>query len=195
MVTIPRQILSHFTRFSAVCIAAIILTVVLLHQANTRPAHASSDTVSALHTMKPLDRTTPNTIITQADGTEVAFNNVTGRPILVNFWASWCAPCVRELPDLVVLDRALAEQGMGVMLIGIDRKGHEFGESFLSKKGIDIASRLYDPSGDLPRALNLKVMPTSFLITADGRMIGKIEGPLHWASPQVIAAVQSALTP
>ncbi len=151
---------------------------------------ASSD---ALHTMKPLDRTSPNTVIMQHDGTAISFADLATRPVLVNFWASWCAPCVHELPDLAVLNTALAADDMAVILVGIDRKGHEFGEEFLAQKGINIPTRVYDPSGDLPRALEINVMPTSFLIQPGGRIVGRIEGPLNWPSPKVIAAVRSAL--
>ena len=195
MVTITRIIRQISAPLRGVLAVALALTFSLLPIAGIVPAQASGDGVSALHTMKPLDRTTPNTIITQADGTESAFDTLTGRPMLVNFWASWCAPCVHELPDLAVLDQALSDVGMGVMLVGLDRKGNIFGENFLNDKNIVVSSRVYDPSGDLPRILDIKVMPTSFLITADGRMIGRIDGPLDWAAPDVIAAVTAALTP
>lgn len=156
---------------------------------------ASSTPLTALNTMKPLDRTTPNALITLPDGSEVALPDVIDRPLLVNFWASWCAPCVHELPDLQVLDRALSDAGMGVMLIGIDRKGHAFAEGFLADRGITIPARFYEPKGTLGRALQIKVMPTSYLVTADGQMIGVIEGPRNWADDDVIAAVKSALAP
>ena len=181
-------ILSHrLVRFFTVMIA---LTVIQL--ASLGPASAQD---SALNTMKPLDRTTPNTVVEQIDGTTLPFADLIDRPLLVNFWASWCPPCVHELPDLAVLDDALAAEGMGVMLVGLDRKGRDFAEDFLAKKGITIPARIYEPSGQLPRELKIKVMPTSFLITAEGQMIGRIEGPLDWSSPQVIDAVKTALQP
>lgn len=154
---------------------------------------AMSETAPALHTMKPLDRTSPNTLITRADGEEQPFSELVGRPMLINFWASWCAPCVRELPDLMVLNEALEQDGMGVMLIGIDSKGHAFGEAFLAQKGITIPTRIYAP--DLAQIFAVNVMPSSFLMTADGQIIGKIEGPLNWPAPRIIAGVKSALSP
>lgn len=169
----------------AILMGLTVIAMPLLQDANARN--------SALNTMKPLDRTTPNTVVEQIDGTAAPLTELVDRPMLVNFWASWCPPCVRELPDLAMLDRALAADGMAVMLVGIDRKGRDFAEAFLAEKGIKIPARVYEPSGKLPRELEIKVMPTSFLITADGRMAGRIEGPLDWSSPQVISAVRSAL--
>ena len=169
-------------------VVLMVLTVMQMPFIQTSEARNS-----ALNTMKPLDRTTPNTVVQQIDGTETPFADMVDRPMLVNFWASWCPPCVHELPDLAILDRALAADGMGVMLVGIDRKGRDFGENFLKEKGIKIPSRVYAPTNDLPRELKIKVMPTSFLITAEGQMIGRIEGPLDWSSPEVISAVRSAL--
>ncbi len=156
---------------------------------------ATGAATDALNTMKPLDRTSPNTVIMHHDATPTAFSALADRPILVNFWASWCPPCVHELPDLAVLDHALKADGMAVILVGLDRKGRDFGEEFLAKKGITIPRRYYDASGDLPRALAIKVMPTSFLIHPGGQMVGRIEGPLDWASPEVINAVRAALNP
>jgi len=171
----------------AILMGLTVIAMPLLQDANARN--------SALNTMKPLDRTTPNTVVEHIDGTTLPFADRIDRPLLVNFWASWCPPCVHELPDLAVLDAALAAEGMGVMLVGLDRKGRDFAEDFLAKKGITIPARIYEPSVQLPRELKIKVMPTSFLITAEGQMIGRIEGPLDWSSPQVIDAVKAALQP
>lgn len=155
---------------------------------------ASNDPSSeALDTMKPLQGTTPNAPVDTGDGGMAPLSALVDRPMLVNFWASWCPPCVHELPSLQVLDDALGGQGMAVMLVGVDRKGHDFAEQFLADRGITIPLRAHDKSGDLPRALGIKVMPTSYLIAPGGRLIGKIEGPLDWGQPEVIAAVVRAL--
>ena len=157
-------------------------------------AASSSDHISdALDTMKPLVGTTPNAPVETRMGTNSSLTELIDRPMLVNFWASWCPPCVHELPQLVKLDQALSEEGMAVMLVGVDRKGRIFAEEFLAERGITIPRAVHDQTGAVPRALEIKVMPTSFLVRPGGALIGKIEGPLQWDDPSVMASVASIL--
>ncbi len=148
---------------------------------------------AALDTMKPLDRASPDTLLVGDDGKTAPLAARADRPLLVNLWASWCPPCVHELPALQHLDAALQEDGMAVMLIGLDRKGRDFSAQFLADKGITIARSTYEKTGDFPRQLEVRVMPTSFFVQPGGRMIGVIEGPLEWDNPKIIAAVKKTL--
>ena len=164
----------------------------------------ASQASDALSVLERFEQSPPDIKVADAEGIEVLFSEVLERPVLVNFWASWCAPCIRELPELQELDEALGAEGMGVVLVGLDRGGAEFGEAFLAERGITIEARFYDSSGDLPKELGLKVMPSSFLITQEGedankqgggKVIGKIAGVLNWPSPRVIEAVKAELRP
>ena len=148
---------------------------------------------AALDTMKPLDRASPDTPLLDKTGDVSPLAVRVDRPMLVNFWASWCPPCVHELPALQRLDAALARHDMAVMLIGLDRKGIDFGAPFLADKGIDIERSVFEKSGELPRALQIKVMPSSYFIRPGGQIIGMVEGPLEWDQPDVIDAVIATL--
>lgn len=157
-------------------------------------AASTSDHISdVLDTMKPLVGTTPNAPVETRNGTNSSLTELIDRPMLVNFWASWCPPCVHELPQLATLDQVLSEQGMAVMLVGVDRKGRPFAEQFLADRGIAIPRAVHDKTGAVPRALEVKVMPTSFLVRSGGQLIGKVEGPLQWDHPSVMASVASIL--
>jgi len=149
--------------------------------------------LAALDTMKPLAMPSPNTALEFYDGTSRQLADFAPTPLLVNFWASWCPPCVHELPSLMRLDQALRQRNMAVLLIGLDRKGREFGQAFLDERGITIPYSAFDQKGDLARALNIRVMPSSFLITGDATIRGKVEGPLDWGRPAVIEAVADIL--
>ncbi|XDZ65752.1 TlpA disulfide reductase family protein [Alphaproteobacteria bacterium LSUCC0684] len=162
--------------------------------AATSGAAVMPDTaLAALDTMKPLALPSPNTAIEFHDGTSRRLADFAPTPLLVNFWASWCPPCVHELPSLMVLDQALREEGMAVLLIGLDRKGRKFGQAFLEDRGITIGNSAFDPPGELARALSIRVMPTSFLISSTGVIRGKVEGPLDWGRREVISAVSEIL--
>ena len=154
-----------------------------------RMAHAK-----ALHTLKPLALPSPNTAIDDGTGAMVRLADYAPTPLVVNFWASWCPPCVHELPALQGLDRAIRQQGMAVALVGVDRKGRDFASGFLADRGIDIPYSLYDPRGKLARELGVRVMPNTFLIGSDGGVRGLIEGPEQWDDPAVTGRVIELLS-
>lgn len=143
--------------------------------------------IHALDTLKPLSLPSPNTPIEDSTGTAVMLSDYRPTPLLVNFWASWCAPCIHELPALQRLNTALNAENMAVALVGIDRQGREFGTEFLANHDITIPLALYDAGGKLAQALAIRAMPTSFLIAGTGTIVGKVEGPLQWDDPQIIS--------
>lgn len=146
-----------------------------------------------LNTLETLDLPSPNTTIEDADGGMTSLPEFSPTPLLVNFWASWCPPCIHELPALQNLDQALSAYGMGVLLIGVDRKGRDFGEKFLADRGILISRRAYDPNSTLAREMKIRAMPTSFLLTGQGRLIGKVEGALAWDDAPIVAELRNLL--
>ena len=148
----------------------------------------------ALNTLKTLSKPSPNTVVTDAGGRAVRLADYRPTPLLLNFWASWCAPCVHELPTLQSLDAALRRRGMAVMLVGTDRKGREFGAAFLEERGIDIPLALYDERRELARAFGVRAMPSSYLVGADGTVRGMVEGPEVWDDPAVVERVADLLS-
>lgn len=148
----------------------------------------------ALNTLKTLSLPSPNTSFQDANGGVVRLADFKPTPLLLNFWASWCPPCIHELPTLQGLDNALRKRGMAVMLVGVDRKGHGFGEAFLGRMGIEVPFSLYDKDRELARAFGVSVMPSSYLIGADGTIRGLVEGPEEWDDPAVIERVAGLLS-
>ena len=161
---------------------------------NTQTADAQTTTNQILTIMERLNGTTPNTLVGQQDGSATPLASLIDRPMLINFWASWCPPCIHELPSLQVLDIALNNDGMAVLLIGIDRKPPPFGVQFLADHDITIPRSVHEISGELAREMGIKAMPTSFFVAADGGLIGKIEGPLDWQDSQIIRDVKAILS-
>ena len=148
----------------------------------------------ALHTLKPLSLPSPNASVEAADGREVRLADFRPTPLLLNFWASWCPPCLRELPTREGLDKALRERGMAVALVGVDREGREFGERFLRERGVDVPISLHDGKRRLARAMDVRVMPSSYLIGGGGTVRGLVEGPEEWDAPAVVDRVVQLLS-
>jgi thiol-disulfide isomerase/thioredoxin len=106
--------------------------------------------------------------------------------VLVNFWATWCAPCVAEMPALERLHQALAGEGFTVLAISQDRGGSAVVAPFLNRLDLQQLPIYLDSKGVLARAFALKGLPTSFLIDRDGRVLAGLVGPAAWDSREAI---------
>ncbi len=119
------------------------------------------------------------------DGTKATFADYKGTPLVVNFFASWCAPCVREMPDLQAVH---AELGDKVAFLGMNNQDRAAdGEAIAKKAGItyDLAR---DPNGDFLSAFGGIVMPTTVFIAADGTVVEVHNGA--FSAPDLRAEIQ-----
>ena len=148
-----------------------------------------SSAYAVLDTLKPLTMPSQKTGFLGADGQNTRLADWRGTPLLVNFWATWCPPCIHELPSLMRLDQRLRQQNMAVMLISVDRAGIDKARPFLEKLGIAGTELGFDPRGDLAKAVGIKALPTSFCINADGIMTAQIVGDVEWDQPAVIETI------
>ena len=132
----------------------------------------------------------PETRFLDADGKEVTLADFNGRVLLVNFWATWCAPCVAELPSL---DRLQAEMGVRdftVLAVNEDRQGAAVAEPFLKKHGIEGLAVHVDRQMALARALGVRGMPATFLVDRSGKVVGSLTGEAVWDSPEAKALIR-----
>ena len=113
--------------------------------------------------------------------------------LLVNFWATWCAPCIHELPQLDEAARQLADDDIAVILISVDRKGSDHALSFLRERGITDALFVHDTNNDWARHLRLNGLPSSYLISADQSDIYFIKGTAEWAEPSILDEIKTLI--
>lgn len=128
------------------------------------------------------------------DGTEVASGDLLGAPYMLNIWATWCAPCRQEMPELQELHDAYADRGFRVVGVSVDDRGAtDQIQAFIEE--IDIDFPIYhDPSWEIMDSYLLLGLPGSFLIDADGRIARKWTGPFRPMEPDVQADVQALLS-
>ena len=116
-----------------------------------------------------------------------------GRVILVNLWATWCAPCRKEMPALAQLQTELGSDQFEVVAISIDRKGVEASAAFLKDTGAQSLKLYVEPSSAIVNSLQAIGLPATLLIDRQGREIGRLLGPADWASPEAQTLIKAAL--
>jgi len=116
-----------------------------------------------------------------------------GRAVVLNFWATWCAPCVREMPSLDRLQAEVSGEGIEVLTLSEDRGGAPVIKRFYKKLGIRNLPVLLDKRGEVLRKLRVRGLPTTLLIDARGNEVGRVVGPAEWDSPEAIALVRGCL--
>jgi thiol-disulfide isomerase/thioredoxin len=111
-----------------------------------------------------------------------------GKPVIVNLWATWCGPCVTEMPSLVKLAGHLKDQGVAVVAISEDRGGKFVVDPFLKEHGITGIDVFLDKTMSTGKALKeATVLPMTILIDADGNEVGRVKGDRDWDSPASVA--------
>jgi len=114
-----------------------------------------------------------------------------GKLLLVNFWATWCPPCIDEIPGLNEMARQLSPKGLVIVAISQDKDENAY-KQFLEKSPLAFLT-VRDPSKDIQLSYGTVQIPESYLIDRNGRVIEKYISSQLWASPQMIEHVQSLL--
>jgi thiol-disulfide isomerase/thioredoxin len=127
----------------------------------------------------------PATIFRDPGGGDISLADFKGVPTLVNLWATWCAPCVKELPTLDKLAASHAADGqLGIIAVSQDSKPQAEVKAFLGKLGIAHVGAFHDDKMALSGALGVQVMPTTILYGSDGKEIWRYVGDLDWTGPE-----------
>jgi thiol-disulfide isomerase/thioredoxin len=118
-----------------------------------------------------------------------------GKGVVVNFWATWCPPCVKEMPSLNRLRADLAGEGIVVLALSSDRGGAAVVGKFYAKKGITNLAVMIDEKSKVARAVGIPGLPTTVMYDAEGREIGRVLGAAEWDAPESIAFMRACLAP
>lgn len=130
----------------------------------------------------------PEPAMTDLDGQPLGLPS--GRPVLVNLWATWCAPCIRELPSL---DRLAKSGTVVVVALSIDDKGAEAVRPFLAKLSLTNLTVALDPGMKSVAALGARGVPVTVLLDARGRIVARYEGGTEWDAPAMVEQIRGAL--
>jgi len=128
-----------------------------------------------------------------ASGNKLTLKDWRGKIVLLNLWATWCAPCRHEMPGLDRLQGAMGGDNFEVVAVSIDRKGVNAAQGFLDEIKTRNLKLYIDKSGRIARDTEAFGMPTTVLIDRQGKELGRMIGPAEWDSNQAKALITAAI--
>jgi thiol-disulfide isomerase/thioredoxin len=185
-------------RFLPIFIALVALAG-CQKQPEQAPANQVAPAAAEAGPQKGVDRShkgqpAPVAVFQNPDGGDISLAKFKGVPVLVNLWATWCAPCVKELPTLDALAQSHAVDGkLGVVAISQDSGPQPSVVAFLKKLRIKDLGAYHDPNMALSGALGPDVvLPTSILVDAEGHEVWRYVGDLDWTRPEAAKLLAEA---
>ena len=179
-----RPLLPHATRLLAPLLLAWAATAWAYHE-----AHEPSD--GPVASFKPVDPPYPLTgyAFADADGKPVPLDAFRGKVVLLNLWATWCPPCIRELPALDRLQGRLGGDDFAVVTLALDAGGAAEAAPFFTRLGIRHLALYVDPERRIGELLPDDVLPASFFLDREGRVVSFLRSYVDWDDPRVDAHV------
>ena len=147
----------------------------------------------AAFVFKPAPEPLPKVTFVDASGKERTLDDWKGKVVLLNLWATWCAPCRKEMPGLDRLQSELGSDKFEVVAVSVDRTGTAGAKKFLDQINVGKLAVLADPTARMGTTLRAIGMPATLLLDAEGREIGRLVGPAEWDTPEAKALIQAAL--
>ena len=150
-------------------------------------ATAGEGTLKLAEGTQPL----PDTALMTQSGETLQLTDLYGQALVVNFWATWCAPCIVELPALEAAATHLKAESIKVILVNLDRGGVAVAQPFLDKRSITSPLSAFDPKGEWARAVRLQGLPTTLLIKPGQVEYAAHTGPAKWDSAPILSQISA----
>jgi thiol-disulfide isomerase/thioredoxin len=147
--------------------------------------------------IRPSPKPAPPLAFAAPDGQPTSLAAFKGRTVLVNLWATWCAPCLKEMPALAAIQNELGGADFGVVAINIDTRNLDKPKAWLAENKVSALPYYSDPQAAVFQVLRaahkIEGMPVSLIVDRDGCELGIIQGPADWASGDAKALIKAAM--
>jgi thiol-disulfide isomerase/thioredoxin len=170
-----------------------VLALLLMGALSTAPARAADPVPLGEFIPAAPSHPAPQVSFIELAGKTVSLSDFTGKLVLINLWATWCAPCRKEMPSLERLQTRLGDK-ITILAISEDIGGNKAVTPFIAKLGLKAVKAYLDPKTAVGRAFKVDGLPTSLLIDRQGRLLGRVEGEAEWDSPKMLAVIEPLLT-
>jgi thiol-disulfide isomerase/thioredoxin len=139
----------------------------------------------------------PEIAFADADDKALKLADYKGKVVLLNFWATWCAPCVKEMPSLdrlqATMGKEVGKDKFVVVPLSLDGPSKPKVAPFYKDKNLTNLGVYFDKGRKVQQALDVAVLPTSILIDGEGREIGRMLGDADWDKPEAVALMKAAV--
>lgn len=127
------------------------------------------------------------------DGGDASFDAFKGKVVLINFWATWCIPCVKEMPSLNRLATTIGKDKFAVLALSLDGPTRAKVAPFIRDKELTALDVYLDDKRTAYGTLDVLVLPTSILVDKQGREVGRLAGEAEWDTPEAVALIRHLL--
>ncbi|MDT3275930.1 TlpA disulfide reductase family protein [Shewanella sp. SP2S2-4] len=155
-------------------------------QQTTKPMESTVDLINVLPKTFPIEPVTFNDV----DGKTIDFSQFKGKIIMVNMWATWCPPCVRELPAIERLATKFKAEDFVLLPISIDAEGKQQVQPFLSSLGMPNFNSYYDQPQSLGDVFPLDTIPATFILDQQGQLIAFVRSYVDWDDAKAVSLIQ-----
>jgi thiol-disulfide isomerase/thioredoxin len=157
------------------------------------PERLAAQSSPALPEWSRAGQALPEIRFLDGEGRSRSLADFRGKVVLLNLWATWCAPCREEMPSLDRLQQALGPDGFEVLALSLDAGGAEAVRRFYAETGVRSLAVYVDPTMKATTALRALGVPTTILVDRDGAERWRKTGPAHWDAPEFVAAFREAI--
>ncbi|WP_242011174.1 TlpA disulfide reductase family protein [Acetobacter fallax] len=158
-----------------------------------RAATATDGPVSPAQILAHAAQILPPLTFADSNGNELDLASFRGQPAILHLWATWCGPCVTELPALAALAPKLRQDGIAVIPVALDHRGPEKVPPFLARLNLSTFTSFYDTRAGTAAALEEPTLPLTLFLNREAQEIARHPGPVRWDDPGAEASIRHLL--